>query len=419
MILTQHGINSLLRTSPTPPAPSGDYITIGDKVYHYVQVIDQLITSENLDSDIPGIRLATAAEPITEADLGANGEPLAAYYNYDETTYGPNGLNYGRLYNRAAYVYIANHLSDLVPDGWNIGGTQLANLGNILPGQSAKSTSGWNNDTNGDNSFRLNVVPTGYFTWYQGALKFSQVGSYAHIIHSAGNADTGTMTALTFMESTVGNQRPGTGGCKGGNIRFIKQAPQVNIGGVNYGTTRIGNQLWTTENIAIVYNGLSVRDSSNPLTANSSIAQAAYYNYDSSNQRHGLLYNWPAVNYIANHLEELGIADGWRLPSAEDLTTLMTYASNILAYPGPPLRSTEFSRPGNNVFRFNLLPSGYWNGTSFVEYGDSAGLWSTTSESSTTATCRYTTVVPNNFDFNAISASKYCCYSVRLVKDFV
>lgn len=136
----------------------------------------------------------------------------------------------------------------------------------------------------------------------------------------------------------------------------------VDIGGRTYGTTRIGNQEWLTENLDWVFPGLEFKDASNPLIPPESyysapVVQAAYYQYNEeeygqSGKRYGLLYSGAAITYLQGHLEEFGLADGWRVPRANDFEDLIHYAG----YDGQKLRSSEWN--GTDEYGYNALPGG-------------------------------------------------------------
>lgn len=85
----------------------------------------------------------------------------ATFFENDEATYGRNGKNYGRLYNRNDAKAVANRV-----DGWHLPSANeweslfsaVANLGNRL-----KSTTGWkNNDDNGTDDYGFCAYPAGF-----------------------------------------------------------------------------------------------------------------------------------------------------------------------------------------------------------------------------------------------------------------
>lgn len=117
------------------------------------------MTTENLDFQYDGLPIGVEGVPET---------PAAWYYNNDQATYGVNGNKYGLLYNGYAAYYMYSHATELFPDGWNLLGDNgfynfLMNTGIGYNGGTAlKSTTGWNDNGNGDNSSGFNAKPAGY-----------------------------------------------------------------------------------------------------------------------------------------------------------------------------------------------------------------------------------------------------------------
>lgn len=141
MILTHHGINSSL-----------DKVLIGDKYYKSVKIGDRIWLAENLDYGSSGV-----------------------YYNNDESTYGWNGLKYGKLYTWNEAVAAGNAII-----GWHLPSSAewdaLANAvgGSDVAGTKLKSTTGWTFG-NGDGSYGFEAFPSGY----QRSGSFYGLGSYA------------------------------------------------------------------------------------------------------------------------------------------------------------------------------------------------------------------------------------------------
>jgi uncharacterized protein (TIGR02145 family) len=73
--------------------------------------------AEELDYKFAGLDIANSDNPLTK-DYSM---PRAAYYNYDESTYGINGKKFGLLYNYTAAKYLDDHLAELgIPAGWHV-----------------------------------------------------------------------------------------------------------------------------------------------------------------------------------------------------------------------------------------------------------------------------------------------------------
>ena len=122
----------------------------------------------------------------------------------------------------------------------------------------------------------------------------------------------------------------------------------VTYDGVTYGATQIGDQCWTTQNLRTTKYadgtlikegnttdvGFGVDDGPNPVwTGNTDGAQVVYLNNGANPEDdscascqtlcwYGRLYNWYAVNNTAGLCPQ-----GWRVPSDQDWTDLVTYVS--------------------------------------------------------------------------------------------
>ena len=156
------------------PAPT-DYVLIGDRLYHYVQIGDQLWIDENLDYkfayDGGTLPIGASETPKT---------PAAWYYDNDEATYGVDGNKYGLLYNWYAAKYLEDNKSTLLPEGWHVPSTtDWDTLATAVGGASTavtvlKSTTGWT-DGAGTNDYGFNGVPAGD---YYGSFRY--LGSRAY-----------------------------------------------------------------------------------------------------------------------------------------------------------------------------------------------------------------------------------------------
>ena len=104
-------------------------------------------------------------------DYGSSG----VYYNNDESTYGWNGLKYGKLYTWDEAVAAANEIS-----GWHLATAAewdaLAEAvgGSNIAGTKLKSTTGWSSG-NGTDDFGFAAFPAGYYFY----SSFSDLGRVA------------------------------------------------------------------------------------------------------------------------------------------------------------------------------------------------------------------------------------------------
>jgi hypothetical protein len=134
----------------TESTESGGVVTIGTQVW----------TSTNLD-----VSTFRNGDPIPQAKTdaewkgaGENKQPAWCYYDNDPS----NGTKYGKLYN----WYSVNDPRGLAPKGYHIPTdaewTKLSDyLGESGAGTEMKSTSGWKNDGNGNNSSGFSGLPGG------------------------------------------------------------------------------------------------------------------------------------------------------------------------------------------------------------------------------------------------------------------
>lgn len=103
----------------------------------------------------------------------------------------------------------------------------------------------------------------------------------------------------------------------------------VVIGGRMYPTVTIGNQVWLAENLDYKFDGCDIGAAGIPSTP-----AAWYYDNDEATygvngNRYGLLYNQYAVDYLNQHLSELGIPSGWHVPSSTEWQTLISQSGGV------------------------------------------------------------------------------------------
>lgn len=138
------------------------FATIGGKSYPTVVMPDgREWLAVNLDYAWPGLSVPTSvsSEALT---------PQAMYYDYDESTYGWNGLKYGLLYNHYAVLELEANKATLCP-GWSVPtetefDTLITALGEN-PATKLKSTIGWYLDANGTDDYGFAAYPCGYFAY--------------------------------------------------------------------------------------------------------------------------------------------------------------------------------------------------------------------------------------------------------------
>ena len=159
------------------------------------------------------------------------------------------------------------------------------------------------------------------------------------------------------------------------------------IDGVKYPITRIGNQIWITQNIAASWPGLL--DFSGSIYDNDTSPRSVYYNnqpnfFGKYGCRFGRLYNGFAVDYIADPNNGI-LPDGWRIPSKNDFDILISYLGGI-SDAGDKLKSIGFwtAQIYTDEFKFNAVPTGWFekdNGN-YKNLSNYTRLWTTTMDSS-------------------------------------
>ena len=165
--------------------PHHNEVEIGGRWYPYVQIGNQLWLAENLDYLWTGLTFGGNSYP--------QNQPNAWYYNNDEPAYGYDGLKYGLLYNYEAIYYLESNKDTLLPSGWRVPTkTDFEVLIDYAGGEDnagiyLKSTSGWDNDGNGLDTYGFNMKPSGW--------KASVTSGYSDIGRS------GTLSTLTLSGS--------------------------------------------------------------------------------------------------------------------------------------------------------------------------------------------------------------------------
>jgi uncharacterized protein (TIGR02145 family) len=177
--------------------------------------------------------------------------------------------------------------------------------GNVTAqGSSAVTVRGvcWGTEANPD-------LSDSYFT--QG----SGLGSYT--VNVTGLKQNTVYHVRAFATNAVGTDY-------GSDVTFTTEALTVLDGDGNvYNTVKIGNQIWTTENLKTTkyVNGTNMINlTDNAAWASTGSPAYCWYNNDISNKdKYGALYNWEAVN--SGKLEP----EGWHIPTEAEVETLLNY----------------------------------------------------------------------------------------------
>jgi uncharacterized protein (TIGR02145 family)/uncharacterized repeat protein (TIGR02543 family) len=207
----------------------------------------------------------------------------------------------------------------------------------------------------------------------------------------------------------------------------------MDIDGNVYHTVKIGNQVWTIENIRTTrYNdGKKIPNVTDSLTWSKLSTPGYCFNNNNTSasemEKWGALYNWYAVN-----MGKLA-PEGWHIPTDADWDTLVNYLTNsdiiigtnkiakLLAAKTDWATSTTTGAIGNDLLKNNAsgflaLPSGYRsNDGSFYYQGEFGDWWSNTENDASTA--YYRNLSYNSSELRRGNYFKCSGFSIRLIRD--
>lgn len=186
------------------------------------------------------------------------------------------------------------------------------------------------------------------------------------------------------------------------------------IGGRVYPTVKIGNQVWIAENLDYKYDGLDIGKGSSD-----SQIRANYYNNDESTYgvngtKYGLLYNWPAVDYLNNFRATL--MPGWHVPSRNEWLALYDAVGGV-NNAATKLKSATGWDTGNGdgSTAFNALPAGRQDSGNYGDAGTKTIFWTATDGGNNTGYAEmFFATLTSVID---TTSWRGYGYSVRLVKD--
>jgi uncharacterized protein (TIGR02145 family) len=281
-------------------------------------------------------------------------------------------------------------------------------------------------------TFSVTAAGTGSlsYQWYKNDAAISGATSWVYSLSNVQAADSGTYT-VTVSNGTLPNA------ISSAAMLTVAPLTVTDKDGNVYQTVKIGNQIWTVENLRTTkYND----GSSIPLVTDSAAWAAlttpgfCYYNNSpntDSIKKFGALYNWYAVN-----TQKLAPA-GWHVPSNVEWEALRTYlTANGFNWDG----TTDFDKAAkslaakeiwfpctaagaigndltkNNKTGFSALPGGFREFMSIFIFHDFYGAWWSTTESDALTARFYLLRFDYDFILN-LTNFKCCGFSVRLLKD--
>ncbi len=209
------------------------------------------------------------------------------------------------------------------------------------------------------------------------------------------------------------------------------------IDGNVYHTVKIGDQVWSVENMRVEHfnDGTPIqhiKETDEWRACSTGVAAFCYYGNDQKNkEKYGALYNWYAIN--TGKLAP----EGWRVPSNKDWQELKAYliengynwdstttgnkiaksmASKTDWIPSDTVGDVGNDQPTNNSSGFTGFPGGYRDliGT-FENMGKLAPWWSTDFENIWEAT--HHSISSVYYGFGSYNLDKMYGCGVRLVKD--
>jgi uncharacterized protein (TIGR02145 family) len=180
------------------------------------------------------------------------------------------------------------------------------------------------------------------------------------------------------------------------NNKLIKIGNSI-VGKIEIPSITIGNQIWTSKNLAIDDGGEGITIIDN-VTANGVNFGTQYY------------YTWDAAVRVANSIT------GWHLPTKDEWITLRNYAGGE-SVAGTKLKSTSGWNSGNGTdnYGFNVLPVGYCWLNDLKSLGSQDSFWTCTEDGAANAKYCYFVTSPYFID-SSLGKTNYNI-SVRLIKD--
>ena len=193
----------------------------------------------------------------------------------------------------------------------------------------------------------------------------------------------------------------------------------IDYDGNAYPTFTIGTQVWMAENLRVTHyrNGDVIPNVTEDM-AWEELTTGAYcwYNNDlATNGKYGALYNWHALD------DSRGLCPvGWKEPTDEEWTTLITYLAGE-SFAGGRMKSlsalwTSPNTDATNSSGYSGLPAGYRHYTGYYHFVGDRGFWWTKTEGTFgrswfRSLVYYSQEVIHDYDYMSYG------YSVRCLRD--
>lgn len=316
-------------------------VIIGDRLYKFVVIGDQIWLAENLDL------------PTTNSVAREGYPEFGLYYPYSDIDEIENSVDGWHVPTAVEMQELC--ISNIPANAWRL--------------QSTNYQSVWPDATN---ITEFSAVPAAHFddnTNLNRALLWYHAG-YTAIQNNQISININTTPTLSFC------------------VRLIKDTDPVTIGGKTYKTAKIGDKIWTIENLDYYVDG------------------AVYYNNDPSDS-YGLLYSPTNIDSLD------GIVEGWHVPYASELDELSNYVSDNSSL--LKSRTSWATNSGTDNYRFGGKAGGNYNGSNFTNKGYYGLFYSQTKNSSNQNYRMNLSDNTNNVVCGYTANNNYL--SVRLVKD--
>ena len=358
-------------------------VMIGDKFYKFVQIGDQIWLAENLALEFPN----------------------ATYYNGDPAQ------SFGLLY-RGRDMGSLNDLLLTTNVGWHVPTMEeINNLvsnagGQPVAGKNLKSSESWDSgeglDVYGFNMKAAGLrVPTNY------QYKGSNGSMWSCVMYADMTTPSTSRMSLGVGPGSYTNTLAWGFSAP---VRLIKDTDPVEIDGKIYHTAKIGNQIWTIENLDWIIPGIAYNVTTIPDTP-----AVWYYDYADKEpkERAGALYN----AYAAKYINDNKLVPGWHVACWGDYQNLLIHIGGTTSA-SLKLRNwdgweTE-AAASTNDYRFNAIPAGNRSTTpSFVNIADYALFYTDTID----GTNAYRLNINRSNDPTYSMTTAKNGLSLRLVKD--
>jgi uncharacterized protein (TIGR02145 family) len=195
------------------------YTTIGGRQYKTTKIGNQTWLAENLDYVFDGCTLGTQSNPMSSAT--DNTPAMACYPDYDQATYGADGL----LYNWAAVNLLETNKSTICP-GWHVPTTEewntLVNTAGARAGQKLTDPSMHGSELDGTtwtgtDEYGFGALPAGF--WRPQGFQGRGMWCYFWTITPRPNEDN------TYFYWKIDGLTPGEGftyPCNSYSLRLVK-----------------------------------------------------------------------------------------------------------------------------------------------------------------------------------------------------